>query len=158
MSLGDQDFKNLTLKDIRFYRDVIQRFLDDTYAKAENAVENLFTNRSDPDFLKNLDEMNTLLKNCREKLVIVANSIPDIVAEPSQDSRPVIINGFHFVFQQSNFFLSFRFWSAIQITCMSQKRVWLTIHRTWSNYCYQVLPAGSGLTLKTHLQARLKKN
>lgn len=76
MAFLDQDFKNLSLREIRFHRDRIQQFLENTYTIAENAVDNLFTNKNDPDFLKKLDEMNTLLKDCREKLITVANSLP----------------------------------------------------------------------------------
>jgi|688.fasta_scaffold287389_1 hypothetical protein len=70
------EFKNLALRDIRLCRDKIQEFLDTTYVTAENAVDDLFRNINDTDVLKNLDEMNTLLKVCREKLVVVASSIP----------------------------------------------------------------------------------
>ena len=74
----DQEFKNLTLRDIRLHRDKIQKFLDETYREAECAVENLFRNQGDPDFLKNLDEMNSVLKVCRERLVNVVNLIPEL--------------------------------------------------------------------------------
>lgn len=77
MSSTDHEFKNLTLKDIRVHREKIQQFLDTTYNRAENAVENLFVNGSNPDVLENLDMMNTVLKECREKLATVANAIPD---------------------------------------------------------------------------------
>ncbi|EFX71403.1 hypothetical protein DAPPUDRAFT_255836 [Daphnia pulex] len=56
------EFKNLTLRDIRRSREIIQEFLDATYGTAENAVESLFRNTNDPDVLKNLDDMNTVLK------------------------------------------------------------------------------------------------
>ncbi|KAI9558253.1 hypothetical protein GHT06_015006 [Daphnia sinensis] len=77
MSSTDHEFKNLTLKDIRVHREKIQQFLDSTYNKAESAVENLFVKGSHPDVLENLDRMNTVLKECREKLATVANAIPD---------------------------------------------------------------------------------
>ena len=77
------DFKNLTLRDIRLNRDKIQRFLDDTINTAETAVDKMFSNPSNPDVLTNIDEMNTLLKVLREKLLTVANAIPeDILPQP----------------------------------------------------------------------------
>lgn len=60
------EFKNLALRDIRLCRDKIQEFLDTTYVTAENAVDDLFRNINDTDVLKNLDEMNTLLKVWRK--------------------------------------------------------------------------------------------
>lgn len=84
------EFKNLTLRDIRLYRDKIQEFLNTTYDTAENAVENLFRNTNDPDVLKNLDDMNTMLKVCREKLVVVANAIPNNTIASLQQNDQVL--------------------------------------------------------------------
>lgn len=70
------DFKALSLREIRQYRDNIQRFIDETYSAAESAVENLFSDTSDHDVLKNLDDLNRVLKLCREKLAIVNASLP----------------------------------------------------------------------------------
>jgi hypothetical protein len=106
------EFKNLTLRDIRLYRDKIQGFLDTTYGTAENAVENLFRNTNDPDVLKNLDEMNTLLKVCREKLIVVANSIVNNTTESSQLSNQVLLH-----YQSS-------FWN-ITLSFLCVFRVWL---------------------------------
>jgi len=84
------EFKNLTLRDIRLYRDKIQEFLNTTYDTAENAVENLFRDTNDPDVLKNLDDMNTMLKVCREKLVVVANAIPNNTIASLQQNDQVL--------------------------------------------------------------------
>ena len=84
------EFKNLTLRDIRLYRDKIQEFLNTTYDTAENAVENLFRDTNDPDVLKNLDDMNTMLKVCREKLVVVTNAIPNNTIASLQQNDQVL--------------------------------------------------------------------
>lgn len=84
MSSTDHEFKNLTLRDIRIFREKIQHFVDTTYSIAENAVQNLFSNDNHSDVLRNLDEMNTVLKECREKLITVANAIPDEIPHSPQ--------------------------------------------------------------------------
>lgn len=86
------EFKNLTLRDIRRSRDNIQEFLDATYGTAENAVESLFRNTNNPDVLKNLDDMNTVLKVCRENLVRVANAIPSNTTASLEQNKQVLEN------------------------------------------------------------------
>jgi hypothetical protein len=90
------EFKNLTLRDIRRSRDNIQEFLDTTYSSAENAVESLFRNTNDPDVLKNLDDMNTVLKVCRENLARVANAIPSNTTESLQPNKQVLVHNICF--------------------------------------------------------------
>lgn len=77
-------FKNSALRDIRLSRDKIQQFLDNTINIAENAVDNMFSNSSNLDVLKNIDEKRTLLKVCLEKLTTVADAIPDDSVSPVQ--------------------------------------------------------------------------
>ena len=70
------DFKSLSLREIKQYRDNILRYCNETYTEAENAVENLFSNKAAPDVLQNLDDMNRRLKMCREKLATLNSAIP----------------------------------------------------------------------------------
>ena len=72
MASSNEDCKTHLLIDLRISRDHIQHFAAETYAVAESAVEELFSNRFS---LEKLDELNTILKQCKEKLARVSNSI-----------------------------------------------------------------------------------
>lgn len=80
------DLKELALKDIRGRYDIIQIFLKETYTAAESAVETFLTkvNNGD-DVLNNMQQLNTALKHCRDKLdKMIISSIHTPPTNPSK--------------------------------------------------------------------------
>jgi hypothetical protein len=67
--------KENLLRDLRLQRDKIIGCLNETYFAAESAVDDLFSDQGSSDALEKLDELNTLLKKCRERFASVSNII-----------------------------------------------------------------------------------
>lgn len=75
MATANEGFKASLLQDLRLQRNLIDHFLNDTFTAAELAVEDLFSNQGASDAVEKLDELNTLLKICRERFAQVGNIV-----------------------------------------------------------------------------------
>ena len=56
------------LRDIRAHREKVLRYVEENYRIAEMSVGDLLKNQSAPNFMKRLDETNTVLQQCCSKL------------------------------------------------------------------------------------------